>query len=171
MPRSGVYKRHGDDGHRDRSRSRSRDREENERPRGSSGKNRFEPSRITKDASRRDVHGKRESFEEERKVGIDEVRPGSRSETSLLSGSSRAIQDRKSDSLRSHADYGGDDDEDEDEEMMQLLGFSGFGSSKGKHIADNDKAAAGAANITKQRKYRQYMNRREGFNTALASVD
>ena len=71
---------------------------------------------------------------------------------------------------------GGDDDDDEgddagDDEMMRLMGFGGFGSSKGKHVADNEKAAAGAANVSKQRKYRQYMNRREGFNTALASVD
>ena len=53
--------------------------------------------------------------------------------------------------------------------MRMLLGFSGgFGSTAGKAVEDNQKSAAkGAANKTKARKYRQYMNRKGGFNRPL----
>ena len=58
---------------------------------------------------------------------------------------------------------------DEEEQMRMLLGFSGgFGSTSGKAVEDNQKSAAkGAANKTKARKYRQYMNRKGGFNRPL----
>jgi U4/U6.U5 tri-snRNP-associated protein 3 len=64
-----------------------------------------------------------------------------------------------------------EDGEDEDAEMMRMMGFGGFTSSKGKHVADNDNAAAGTARVKKAHKYRQYMNRRGGFNQSLAKVD
>ena len=63
------------------------------------------------------------------------------------------------------------DDEDEDTEMMRIMGFGSFNSSKGTHVHDNDKAAAGTARIKKVHQYRQYMNRRGGFNQSLAKVD
>jgi U4/U6.U5 tri-snRNP-associated protein 3 len=53
-----------------------------------------------------------------------------------------------------------DDDEDEEEEeldMMAVLGFGGFDTTKGKEIADN---THGAVSKSKKRIYRQYMNRR-----------
>ena len=58
---------------------------------------------------------------------------------------------------------------DDAEQMRLLLGFSGdFGSTKGKAVEDNQKSAAkGAANKNKARKYRQYMNRKGGFNRPL----
>lgn len=58
---------------------------------------------------------------------------------------------------------------DDEEQMRMLLGFSGgFGSTAGKAVEDNQKSAAkGAANKTKARKYRQYMNRKGGFNRPL----
>jgi U4/U6.U5 tri-snRNP-associated protein 3 len=58
---------------------------------------------------------------------------------------------------------------DEEEQMRMLLGFSGgFGSTSGKAVEDNQTSAAkGAANKTKARKYRQYMNRKGGFNRPL----
>jgi hypothetical protein len=48
---------------------------------------------------------------------------------------------------------------DEELEMQQLMGFSGFGSTKGKIVEDNQKTAAiGAANVMKKtREYRQYL--------------
>ena len=60
--------------------------------------------------------------------------------------------------------------EDEDAEMMRIMGFGGFSSSKGTHVSDNDKAAAGIARVKKPHQYRQYMNRRGGFNQSLADT-
>ena len=49
--------------------------------------------------------------------------------------------------------------------MMSMLGFAGFGSTKGRPVEDNHTGAAkGAARIEKKKKreYRQYMNRKGG---------
>lgn len=60
-------------------------------------------------------------------------------------------------------------DMDDDEAMMKLLGFAGFDSTKGKHVADNDDTAArGAVRKVLKREYRQYMHRRGGFNRPLS---
>lgn len=58
---------------------------------------------------------------------------------------------------------------DEEEQMQMLLGFnSGFASTKGKAVEDNQNSASrGAAAKNKARKYRQYMNRKGGFNRPL----
>ena len=53
---------------------------------------------------------------------------------------------------------------EEEIDMMKLMGFGGFDTTKGKHVSGND---IYAANITHKRKYRQYMNRRGGFNRPL----
>lgn len=45
--------------------------------------------------------------------------------------------------------------------MMKLMGFGGFDTTKNKHVPGTD---ASAANVRKPLKYRQYMNRRGGFN-------
>lgn len=56
----------------------------------------------------------------------------------------------------------------EEEQMRALMGFGGFDSTKGKPVEDNAKgAAAGALRQEKKRDYRQYMNRRGGFNRPL----
>jgi U4/U6.U5 tri-snRNP-associated protein 3 len=61
---------------------------------------------------------------------------------------------------------------DEDEQMQRLLGFSGFASTKGAEVEDNKNSAAnGAATKNKARKYRQYMNRKGGFNRPLEKMD
>lgn len=59
-----------------------------------------------------------------------------------------------------------------DESMMELLGFSGFATTKGQQVDDNVKgASAGTAAKHKKRVYRQYMNRRGGFNRPLQKID
>ena len=61
---------------------------------------------------------------------------------------------------------------DEEEQMKRLLGFDGFGSTKGEAVQDNQNSAArGAAAKNKARKYRQYMNRKNGFNRPLEKMD
>ncbi|KAI8592870.1 hypothetical protein BDZ88DRAFT_225194 [Geranomyces variabilis] len=54
---------------------------------------------------------------------------------------------------------------DEEEQMKRLMGFAGFDSTQGKKVVGSD--ASGVA-INKQRTYRQYMNRRRGFNRNLS---
>jgi U4/U6.U5 tri-snRNP-associated protein 3 len=59
----------------------------------------------------------------------------------------------------------------EEEQMKKLLGFDGFGSTKGEAVADNKNTAArGVAAKNKARKYRQYMNRKNGFNRPLEKM-
>ncbi|XP_072177444.1 uncharacterized protein [Diadema setosum] len=58
------------------------------------------------------------------------------------------------------------EDMTEDEiEMMKVMGFASFDTTKGKHVPGSNNAFA--ANIQMKRKYRQYMNRRGGFNRPL----
>ncbi|KAF3696144.1 U4/U6.U5 small nuclear ribonucleoprotein 27 kDa protein [Channa argus] len=54
---------------------------------------------------------------------------------------------------------------DEEIEMMKLMGFASFNSSKGKKT--DGSVNAYAVNVTLKRKYRQYMNRKGGFNRPL----
>ena len=54
-------------------------------------------------------------------------------------------------------------------DMIQLMGFSGFDTSKGKAHTDGAVKAHGSS-IQVKRKYRQYMNRRGGFNRPLDKV-
>lgn len=51
-----------------------------------------------------------------------------------------------------------------EEEMMAIMGFSSFNTTKGKKVPGND---VGAIHVVKKRKYRQYMNRTGGFNRPL----
>jgi U4/U6.U5 tri-snRNP-associated protein 3 len=61
---------------------------------------------------------------------------------------------------------------DEEEQMQRLLGFSGFATTKGTEVLDNQTTAAkGATAKHKARKYRQYMNRKGGFNRPLDEMD
>lgn len=61
---------------------------------------------------------------------------------------------------------------DEEEQMKRLLGFGDFGSTKGQAVDDNQSSAArGAAAKNKARKYRQYMNRKNGFNRPLEKMN
>ncbi|KAF9477365.1 hypothetical protein BDN70DRAFT_881267 [Pholiota conissans] len=60
-----------------------------------------------------------------------------------------------------------EEDNDEDDAMMTMMGVAGFGSTKGKHVAGNQE---GGADIKKVRTWRQYMNRRGGFNRPLDKI-
>lgn len=51
--------------------------------------------------------------------------------------------------------------------MMKLMGFGDFNTTKNKKVADN---TGGSVKINKPRKYRQYMNRKGGFNRPLDYV-
>ncbi|CAG8510403.1 13035_t:CDS:10 [Ambispora gerdemannii] len=60
-----------------------------------------------------------------------------------------------------------DPDENPEQALMALMGMTGFSSTKGKKVTGNETSAV---NIKKQRQYRQYMNRRGGFNRPLDRV-
>lgn len=53
------------------------------------------------------------------------------------------------------------EEDDEETKMMKLMGFGGFDTTKNKKVAGTD---VSGAKIRKPIKYRQYMNRRGGFN-------
>jgi len=55
----------------------------------------------------------------------------------------------------------------DDEAMMAAMGIAGFGSTKGKHVEGNQE---GATKVKKTRTWRQYMNRRGGFNRPLDKI-
>ncbi|KAK6456907.1 uncharacterized protein RJT20DRAFT_126996 [Scheffersomyces xylosifermentans] len=54
---------------------------------------------------------------------------------------------------------------EEDDTMISLMGFSGFGTTKGKHVKATK---GGATKKDKKTEYRQYMNRSKGFNRPLS---
>jgi len=56
---------------------------------------------------------------------------------------------------------------DEDDAMAAMMGLNGFGSTKGKQVTGNQD---GGVNIKKVRTWRQYMNRRGGFNRPLDKI-
>lgn len=55
----------------------------------------------------------------------------------------------------------------DEQEMMKAMGFCGFDSTKNKKVDGND---AGEVHVILKRKYRQYMNRKGGFNRPLDFV-
>ncbi|PRD24773.1 UNVERIFIED_CONTAM: Snrnp27 [Trichonephila clavipes] len=56
---------------------------------------------------------------------------------------------------------------DEEKDMMKIMGFGSFDSTKGKHVPGN---VAYGVHVIHKRKYRQYMNRKGGFNRPLDFV-
>lgn len=54
---------------------------------------------------------------------------------------------------------------EEEIEMMKIMGFGNFDTTKGKKT--NGAVNAHAINVSQKRKYRQYMNRKGGFNRPL----
>ncbi|CAL8248291.1 unnamed protein product [Merluccius merluccius] len=54
---------------------------------------------------------------------------------------------------------------EEEIEMMKTMGFGSFDTTKGKKTTGS--VNAHATNVSQKRKYRQYMNRKGGFNRPL----
>ena len=52
-------------------------------------------------------------------------------------------------------------------EMMKIMGFANFDTSKNKKVKGND---SGDIHVSLKRKYRQYMNRKGGFNRPLDAI-
>ncbi|KJA27498.1 hypothetical protein HYPSUDRAFT_35414 [Hypholoma sublateritium FD-334 SS-4] len=60
-----------------------------------------------------------------------------------------------------------EEENDDDAAMMAMMGVTGFGSTKGKQVPGNQE---GSADVKKARTWRQYMNRRGGFNRPLDKI-
>ncbi|XP_068131015.1 U4/U6.U5 small nuclear ribonucleoprotein 27 kDa protein [Hyperolius riggenbachi] len=54
---------------------------------------------------------------------------------------------------------------EEEIEMIKLMGFGSFNTTKGRKV--DGSVNAYAINVSQKRKYRQYMNRKGGFNRPL----
>lgn len=63
------------------------------------------------------------------------------------------IKEEKFDTLKEEKDL-----------LAKVMGFSSFDSTKGKMVPGNQ---IGAVHVVKKRRYRQYMNRKGGFNRPL----
>merc|ERR1712024_157273 len=57
--------------------------------------------------------------------------------------------------------------QNEQEEMMKLMGMTSFSTTKGKKVKTNKNQMVAASYKPEPRKYRQYMNRKGGFNRPL----
>jgi len=60
-----------------------------------------------------------------------------------------------------------DDMTEEEAAMMAMMGVASFGSTKGKQVTGNQEGGVG---VKKVRTWRQYMNRRGGFNRPLDKI-
>lgn len=128
---------------RDRRRPRSRDRVERVRSRS-----RERPDRRRRSGDRRRNRSRSES--EERAAGGSKPPPR------------QAVHERPA---ITQADLEGKSPEEQD--MIRMMGFGGFDSTKGKKVENND---VGEVQVVLKRKYRQYMNRKGGFNRPLDFV-
>lgn len=124
----------------ERERSRDRSRERRERDR-------------ERDLRQRDYRRRSRSRSYDRDRGRDK---------SPLPSSSRRIQAKP---VITEADLEGKTPEEQ--EMLKTMGFCGFDTTKGKKVEGNN---VGEVHVILKRKYRQYMNRKGGFNRPLDFV-
>ncbi|KAH9483982.1 U4/U6.U5 small nuclear ribonucleoprotein 27 kDa protein [Psilocybe cubensis] len=161
------YRRDKDDDRRDRDRSRDRDKERERRV----DDRRRDRDEDKREVSRRDSRdGSVSRAEPNDRIPPPRTQPGP-SETTKSSQPSKPNLDPD---VPDHAEEEGeavDNANDDEAAMMAMMGVTGFGSTKsnvqGKHVAGNQE---GAVNIKKERTWRQYMNRRGGFNRPLDKI-
>eukprot|EP00540_Astrosyne_radiata_P019411 CAMPEP_0116843338 /NCGR_PEP_ID=MMETSP0418-20121206/12031_1 /TAXON_ID=1158023 /ORGANISM="Astrosyne radiata, Strain 13vi08-1A" /LENGTH=151 /DNA_ID=CAMNT_0004474077 /DNA_START=1 /DNA_END=453 /DNA_ORIENTATION=- len=139
---------------RDRSRSRSRSPEDEEDRRR---------SQLDRDRRARMARLRAENEAEERQLAVLEGKKQQQQQQKQRQ--ERDLEGNQNTILLDPSEWEG---LEEEEQMQRLLGFSGFGSTKGQAVQDNlTSASLGAVSKNKARKYRQYMNRKGGFNRPL----
>ncbi|EJD02397.1 DUF1777-domain-containing protein [Fomitiporia mediterranea MF3/22] len=164
-----------------RSRSRSPIRKGGERDRRDYGRDRYDDRRDKyreRDRDRLEEHRERDRTPDDkelRRTGVhDRKRSIERSppRSGPVQPAANSRNDRRVD-LDPDGREEGEEEEpmdaenDDDAAMRVLMGFGGFDSTKGKPVTGNED---GAVNIKKQRTWRQYMNRRGGFNRPLDKI-
>lgn len=151
-------------GERRRSRSRSRSRDRRDRDRGG---DRNDRERNDKDRTDRD----REAKPKEKKLSRAQLEILRKERVALVKRITQgdASDEEENEKETTEGDLG--EYENNAEEIAKLLGFGGFGTTKNKVVEDNHTgAASGAVSKHKERKYRQYMNRKAGFDRPLQSM-
>ncbi|GJQ77089.1 hypothetical protein Trydic_g23660 [Trypoxylus dichotomus] len=140
------------DRERDRDRDRDRERErERDRHRRKRSRDRSRDRERSRDRDRRRHSNDRESY-----------RRYSRSRSRSVDKKSKGFPERPAVTA---ADLEGKSPDEQ--EMMKLMGFCSFDTTKGKKVEGND---VGDVHVILKRKYRQYMNRKGGFNRPLDFV-
>lgn len=91
------------------------------------------------------------------------------SQKSLDQDRQEIVEDRGRSEVRELDEAGNDEngvaESDEMDEMLKLMGFGGFSSTKNKKVEGTN---AFGASKHKNSEYRQYMNRAKGFNRSLS---
>lgn len=148
---------------RSRSRSRDRDRRRRRRSRSRSRSRDRRPRSRSRSRERRRSRSRSRSRDRDRRRLTDDRR---RNQDSLsrpkAADEEEVVEFQLIESEITAEDLEGKDDDEL--KMLELMGFGSFDSTKGKRVVGNDHYAA---NITRKRRYRQYMNRRGGFNRPL----
>uniref|UniRef100_A0A0K0E0W9 U4/U6.U5 small nuclear ribonucleoprotein 27 kDa protein n=1 Tax=Strongyloides stercoralis TaxID=6248 RepID=A0A0K0E0W9_STRER len=157
------------DRRRRRSRTRSKSpiyssRKRSRSPRGkvntSERRNHYDDSPVRK---HRRSRSRSRSYEDSKK---GKYTPDKEDTTKHKSQVSKESQKDRKDSKKDHKSKQINVDKlnDCEDEMMKIMGFGNFNTTKNKKVEGND---VGCVNIKKSRKYRQYMNRKGGFNKPL----
>ncbi|XP_027487353.1 U4/U6.U5 small nuclear ribonucleoprotein 27 kDa protein isoform X1 [Corapipo altera] len=136
-----------------RSRSTSRDRDRRRRERSRSRDRDRRRSRSRSPHRRRSRSPRRH-----RSSSSSPVRPKERRDEEK-----KELKDSKKERQITEEDLQGKTEEEI--EMMKMMGFASFDTTKGKKV--DGAANAYAINVSQKRKYRQYMNRKGGFNRPL----
>ncbi|CAG9765001.1 unnamed protein product [Ceutorhynchus assimilis] len=140
---------------RDKERDRERDRDTRDKERHSRRKRSRDRSR---ERDRDWGESRRNRSQERRRLSLSR----SRSRSPRHSRGSQLIPERP---VVTAADLEGKTEDEQ--EMMRMMGFCSFDTTKGKKVEGND---AGTVHVILKRKYRQYMNRKGGFNRPLDFV-
>eukprot|EP00040_Diaphanoeca_grandis_P022683 m.122428 g.122428 ORF g.122428 m.122428 type:complete len:200 (-) comp28919_c1_seq1:85-684(-) len=158
----------GRDRDRERGRDRDRDRDRDRRRKSSRSPKRRSRSRSptrrkrSKSRSRSPARG---GYREKTRGDDDDVMEPT------LDGLDKVLADAKKASVDPSGDAAeGDGELDDAAEalmMQQMMGFSALDTTKGKHVEGNCDPTLLANK--KRRRYRQYMNRKGGFNRPLAN--
>ncbi|XP_046385529.1 U4/U6.U5 small nuclear ribonucleoprotein 27 kDa protein [Ischnura elegans] len=149
------YSRSPSPSRRRRSKSRERDRRRRRSRERSRDRSR-DRDRRRRSADRNDSGGRhRRSWSRSRSRSTSRGRDGSkRSSSHLAERPSISAQDLEGKSP-------------EEQEMMKMMGFCAFDTTKGKKVNNTE---VGTVHVILKRKYRQYMNRKGGFNRPLDFV-
>ncbi|XP_034935129.1 U4/U6.U5 small nuclear ribonucleoprotein 27 kDa protein [Chelonus insularis] len=137
---------------RDRSRERDRDRDRRRRRSRERRRRSIERDRVKSRDRDRERERHRRSYSRSRSRDRDHSKPKHKVVTSERPNITEADLQGKT---------------PEEQDMMKIMGFCGFDSTKGKKVEGND---AGGVHVILKRKYRQYMNRKGGFNRPLDFV-
>ncbi|XP_060927457.1 U4/U6.U5 small nuclear ribonucleoprotein 27 kDa protein isoform X2 [Limanda limanda] len=137
-----------------RSRSTSRDRERRRRERERSRSR--DRDRERRRSRSRSPHRSRRSRSPSRRHHSASLSPGSQKDKDAKEKAGKPIQISEEDM---------EGKTEEEIEMMKQMGFGSFDTTKGKKT--DGSVNAYAINVSMKRKYRQYMNRKGGFNRPL----